>query len=89
VHSEICGTQATLDAMRAAGLAADVAACHRGPLGPLMRQRLQHLRALGAVGTGQDDEEVVVIAGTARATAAEPSRRQGLRLGGARRYFAT
>lgn len=68
VHSEICGTQATLDAMHAAGLEAGVVARQRGPLGPLMRQRLQHLRNLGTLGPGQDDEEVVVIAGTRRAT---------------------
>jgi release factor glutamine methyltransferase len=63
VHSEICGTEATIDAMASAGLAAEVAARHRGPLGPLMRERIDHLRAQGALVPGQTEEEVVVIAG--------------------------
>jgi release factor glutamine methyltransferase len=75
VHSEICGTRLTLDAMQAAGLQADVVARHRGPLGPLMRQRIHHLRAQGVLDAGQDDEEVVVIAGTQRASVADDHRR--------------
>jgi release factor glutamine methyltransferase len=77
VHSEICGTQLTLDAMHAAGLQAGVVAQQRGPLGPLMRRRLHHLRAEGTVGPDQDDEEVVVIAGTRRAPVPDRRRRSG------------
>ena len=55
VHSELCGTPATLRAYAARGLRADVAASETGPLGPLMR---------AAVGpSGQDVEEVVVARG--------------------------
>lgn len=63
VHSEFCGIQTTLDAMAAGGLHAGVVARHRGPLGPLMRERADHLRARGLLAPGQDDEEVVVVAG--------------------------
>jgi release factor glutamine methyltransferase len=63
VHSELCGTDVTLDGLRAAGLQARVVARHRGPLGPLMRDRTEHLRACGALAPGQTEEEVVVIAG--------------------------
>jgi release factor glutamine methyltransferase len=63
VHSELCGTEETLDAMARAGLAAAVVARHRGPLGPLMRERSDHLRARGVLEPGQTDEEVVVVAG--------------------------
>jgi release factor glutamine methyltransferase len=63
VHSEICGTQETLETMASAGLAAAVVARHCGPLGPLMRERVDHLRAQGALAPDQNEEEVVVIAG--------------------------
>jgi release factor glutamine methyltransferase len=63
VHSELCGTEETLDAMANAGLGAAVIARHHGPLGPLMRERVEHLRAQGALAPGQTEEEVVVIAG--------------------------
>ena len=64
VHSEICGTGVTLDALRAADLQPRVVARHRGPLGPLMRNRVEHLRARGVLAPGQAEEEVVVIAGS-------------------------
>jgi release factor glutamine methyltransferase len=63
VHSEICGIDATLDALRAEGLRPDVVIRHRGPLGPLMRDRVEHLRKRGVLAPGQTEEEVVVIAG--------------------------
>lgn len=55
VHSEFCGTPATLRAYAANGLRADVAASERGPLGPLMRAAMAE--------SGQDSEEVVVARG--------------------------
>jgi release factor glutamine methyltransferase len=63
VHSEICGTDVTLDGLRAADLQPRVATRHRGPLGPLMRDRVIHLRERGVLSPGQTEEEVVVIAG--------------------------
>jgi release factor glutamine methyltransferase len=65
VHSELCGTDATLDGLRAAGLDPQVVARHRGPLGPLMRDRVDHLRRRGVLAPGQTEEEVVVIGGRA------------------------
>jgi release factor glutamine methyltransferase len=67
VHSEICGTAATLGAMRAAALAPEVVARDRGPLGPLMRARIDHLEAQGLIEPGRREEDVLVIAGTAPA----------------------
>jgi release factor glutamine methyltransferase len=75
VHSEICGTDVTLDALRAAGLQPAVATRHRGPLGPLMRDRVDHLRAQGRLAPGQTEEEVVVIRGVLPA----PGARAGTR----------
>jgi release factor glutamine methyltransferase len=63
VHSELCGTGETLDRLRAAGLDPRVVARHRGPLGPLMRDRADHLRSRGVLAAGQTEEVVVVIAG--------------------------
>jgi release factor glutamine methyltransferase len=64
VHSEICGIETTRRAMRAAGLDAEVVVRQHGPLGPLMRARVDHLQARGLLAPGQTEEEVVVIAGT-------------------------
>jgi release factor glutamine methyltransferase len=63
VHSEICGIDATLAALDAAGLRPEVVARHHGPLGPLMRARVDHLREQGVLVPGQTEEEVAVIAG--------------------------
>ena len=76
VHSEICGTDATLDGLRAAGLDPRVLARHRGPLGPLMRDRADHLRSRGLLAPGQTEEEVVVIAGVLPAHSANTARTQ-------------
>ncbi|HEX7301117.1 MAG TPA: HemK2/MTQ2 family protein methyltransferase [Solirubrobacteraceae bacterium] len=61
VHSELCGTDATLDALRAGGLAAQVFRRHHGALGPLLRARAPQLEARGLLAPGQRDEEVVVV----------------------------
>ncbi len=66
VHSEVCGTATTLDGMRAAGFDPRVVARHRGPLGPLMRDRVDHLHRRGVLAVGQTEEEVVVIEGVRR-----------------------
>jgi release factor glutamine methyltransferase len=75
VHSEICGIDTTLDAMRAGGLDADVVVRHRGPLGPLMRGRVEHLEAQGLLAPGQREEEVVVLRGRAPERHARGARR--------------
>lgn len=76
VHSEICGTDATLDRLRAAGLDPRVAARHRGPLGPLMRDRVDHLRRRGVLAPGQTEEEVVVVGGRVAVHGANTARTQ-------------
>jgi release factor glutamine methyltransferase len=63
VHSEICGTELTLERVRAVGLLPRVVARERGGLGSLMAARADHLRQRGALAPGQTDEEVVVIRG--------------------------
>ena len=63
VHSTICGEDATLERMRAAGLAPSVVGRERGPLGPLMRQRAEMLEARGLLPPGAREEEVLVLRG--------------------------
>ena len=76
VHSELCGTGATLEAMADVGLAGEVVARQRGPLGPLMRDRRAHLEEMGLLGRGDDVEEVVVIAGVLAGRRAPAPERQ-------------
>jgi release factor glutamine methyltransferase len=70
VHSEVCDLEATCAAMAAHGLDVDVAARHRGPLGPLMRARLAHLAQEDLLARGRDEEEVVVVRGRRPSTRA-------------------
>jgi release factor glutamine methyltransferase len=65
VHSEMCGTETTLEALRAGGLEAEVISRRRGPLGPLMSARVQALEQRGLLAPGQREEEVVIIRGRA------------------------
>jgi release factor glutamine methyltransferase len=63
VHSSLLGLDPTVEALRAGGLAVDVAARERGPLGPLMAGRRAHLEAAGMLAPGQREEDVVVVRG--------------------------
>jgi release factor glutamine methyltransferase len=63
VHSSLCGERATLAQLAAAGLEPAVLARRRGPLGPLLRARAERLRARGLLRDGQDEEELLVLAG--------------------------
>jgi release factor glutamine methyltransferase len=74
VHSSLCGTEATLEALRAGGLAADVIARRRGPLGPLMSARVHALEERGLLRPGQREEEVVIVRGRAPARTQPPAR---------------
>ena len=67
VHSSLLGIGPTVATLEAAGLETAVVARERGPLGPLMRRRREHLEAAGMLRPGQDDEEVVVVRGSAAA----------------------
>jgi release factor glutamine methyltransferase len=61
VHSSLLGLEPTLEALRAHGLAADVAVRQHGALGPLMNGRRAHLEATGMLDEGQDEEDVLVV----------------------------
>lgn len=63
VHSSVCGVEETLSALRAAGLEAEVRARRRGPLGPLLRARIDELAARDLLPDGRAEEDVLVIAG--------------------------
>jgi len=63
VQSSICGEAATLEALRDAGLAAEVIDRRRGPLGPVMRARAPELWRKGLL--EGDDEELLVLRGRA------------------------
>jgi release factor glutamine methyltransferase len=60
VHSSVCGEQATIDALSARGLHAEVVYRHRGPLGPILQSRVDWLRAEGMLLPG-DQEDVIVV----------------------------
>jgi release factor glutamine methyltransferase len=61
VQSDIIGVARTLERMRAAGLEPDVVLRRRGPLGPLMRERVAHLEAARLLAPGCREEDVVVV----------------------------
>jgi release factor glutamine methyltransferase len=63
VHSSVCGTELTLSRFAAAGLDPEVVVRERGPLGPLMRARVEQLEASGALRPGEREEELVVVRG--------------------------
>jgi release factor glutamine methyltransferase len=63
VHSSLLGVDPTLEALRAGGLEPSVAATARGPLGPLMNGRREHLEAQGLLEPGAQEEVVVVVRG--------------------------
>jgi release factor glutamine methyltransferase len=63
VHSSLLGYEPTAALLAAGGLAVDLAAQERGPLGPLMDGRRAHLEAVGLLEPGQDEEDVLVVRG--------------------------
>ena len=61
VSSSILGTDRTLELFAEAGLDGEVIARRRGPLGPLMAARVEHLEARGMLPQGQRHEDVVIL----------------------------
>jgi release factor glutamine methyltransferase len=61
VHSAVCETDLTLDALDRAGLVPQVLAKATVPFGPVMRARAELLESRGLVGPGQREEELVVV----------------------------
>jgi release factor glutamine methyltransferase len=66
VHSSLCDVDATLSALRAEDLHAEVAARHHGALGPLLRARAPLLEARGLLAPGEREEDVVVVRAATR-----------------------
>jgi release factor glutamine methyltransferase len=63
VHSVVCDTAATIDALCRAGLAARELARITIPFGPVMHARAAMLEARGFVARGQRSEQLVVVEG--------------------------
>jgi release factor glutamine methyltransferase len=61
VHSAVCNTDLTLDALARAGLVPQVLAKATVPFGPVMRARAALLESRGLIGPGQREEELVVV----------------------------
>jgi release factor glutamine methyltransferase len=59
VHSSVCGERDTLDALWSRGLEAAVVFRHRGPLGPLLRARVDWLHAQGMLLPGEEEEVLI------------------------------
>jgi release factor glutamine methyltransferase len=66
VHSAVCGEQATVAALVAAGLKAAVVARAVVPFGPVMRARAALLEQRGLIPAGEREEEIVVVEGWSR-----------------------
>ena len=66
VVSSLTGERETLEALSAGGLAAEVVARHRGPLGPLVSARAEELERRGLLAPGEREEEMLVIEARAR-----------------------
>ncbi len=63
VQSSVNGVDATLRTLEGGGLAADVVARRRGPLGPLLTARAALLEARGLLAPGRREEDLVVVRG--------------------------
>lgn len=63
VHSSVNGVHPTLERIERGGMEPDVAAAHRGPLGPILSERAPVLEERGLLAPGEREEEVVVVRG--------------------------
>jgi release factor glutamine methyltransferase len=63
IQSSLCGTEETVERLSRSGLEADVPVRSRGPLGPLMRARVEQLEASGTLASGEREEELVIVRG--------------------------
>ncbi|HYH29708.1 MAG TPA: HemK2/MTQ2 family protein methyltransferase [Pseudonocardia sp.] len=61
VHSAVCDTDLTLDALARVGLVPQVLAKATVPFGPVMRARAALLESRGLIGPGEREEELVVV----------------------------
>ena len=70
VVSSLTGEEETLGALRAGGLAPEVVARERGPLGPLVSARAEELERRGLLVPGEREEEMLVVEARLRSTGA-------------------
>lgn len=63
VHSALCGTHATVDALAGAGFVPSVLARVTIPFGPVLRSRAELLERRGLIEPGHREEELVVVGG--------------------------
>jgi release factor glutamine methyltransferase len=63
LHSSVCDVRRTETALAECGLEADVVYRHRGPLGPLLRERAELLWNDGRLPEGCLEEEIVIVRG--------------------------
>lgn len=85
LHSSLCDTRRTEMALASRGLEVDIVLCHRGTLGPIMRERASSLWADGRLEPGSFEEEIVIVRGRRPAAGAGIE----VRLGGRRVTAAT
>ena len=67
VQSSLSGEAATLARLAATGLAPEVLARRRGPLGPIASARAEMLQRRGLLAPGEREEELLVVSATASA----------------------
>jgi release factor glutamine methyltransferase len=63
VHSSLNGVEPSLERIERSGLEPDLAASHRGPLGPILTERAAILEERGLLAPGEREEDVVVVRG--------------------------
>ena len=63
MHSSVCDIDRTLEQLATEGLETEILVRHRGPLGPLLRERAPELWAAGTLPHGSLEEEMVILRG--------------------------
>ena len=63
VHSSVNGVEPSLERLERSGLDPDLAASHRGPLGPILSERAALMEQRGLIAPGQREEDVVIVRG--------------------------
>jgi release factor glutamine methyltransferase len=63
VHSSVNGVEPSLERIERGGLLPDLAASHRGPLGPILSDRAPVLEERSLLAPGEREEDVVVVRG--------------------------
>jgi release factor glutamine methyltransferase len=77
VQSSVTGTSETLDRLEAVGLKPSIVQRRRGPLGPILRGRVDYLISEGLIRGPRLEEEVLVIRGTLTRTRRTRGRSSG------------